>query len=389
MKYRRFGRTDYDVSVITCGGMRYQQSWKGSDPVSDENQENLEKCIFKAVDVGINHIETARGYGTSELQLGKILPKLPRDEIYVQTKVGPSADTGKFKAAFEKSLSLLNMDYLEIFSFHGINNEEALEDALSCYETHVKKWKEEGRVRDVGFSTHGDHRIITKALKTGIFDHVNLHWYYINQENWPAVEEAKRQDAGVFIISPNDKGGLLYKPSDKLVELCAPLHPMAFNGLFCLSKPEVHTLSCGVQRPEDFDVHIEMVEMMDRTEELLPPVIQRLEEAMAESLGDEWAQNWSENLPRWDETPGEINVAVILRLRNLALAYDMIEDGKMRYNMLGNGGTWFPGNQSANLDSEAIAAAVSRSPFADKIPEALAEAHTLLKGEEKKRLQVD
>ena len=66
MKYRRFGRTEYQMPVISCGGMRYQESWKTGDPVSDENQQNLEACIFKALDLGINHIETARGYGTSE-----------------------------------------------------------------------------------------------------------------------------------------------------------------------------------------------------------------------------------------------------------------------------------------------------------------------------------
>lgn len=389
MKYRRFGRTDYDISVISCGGMRYQESWKGDDPVSDANQENLEKCIYHAIDMGVNHIETARGYGTSEYQLGKVLPKLPRDEIYVQTKVGPTEDPDKFKENFEKSMSLLNMDYLDIFSFHGINNNTTLNWALNCYEKHVKQWKAEGRVRDVGFSTHGDYRIINKALQTGLFDHVNLHWYYINQENWPAIEEAKRQDAGVFIISPNDKGGLLYKPTDKLVELTAPLHPMIFNGLFCLSKPDVHTLSCGVTKPEDFDIHMEMVELMDQTEELLPPIIKRLEEALTESFGEEWARNWDQNLPKWDETPDRLNIPVILRLRNLAIAYDMVEYGKMRYNMLGNAGAWFPGSKADSFDSEAIAELVKQSPFADQIPGALTEAHALLKGEEKKRLQVD
>ena len=387
MQYRRFGRTGYDISVISCGGMRYQESWKGEDPVSEANQANLEQCIYTAIDHGVNHIETARGYGTSEYQLGKVLPKLPRKEIYVQTKVGPSADTDKFKAAFDKSMSLLNMDYLDIFSFHGINNEETLEWTLKCYETHVKQWKEEGRVRDIGFSTHGDYRIITKALATGLFDHVNLHWYYINQENWPAIEEAKRQDSGVFIISPNDKGGLLYKPSPKLLELTAPLHPMVFNGLFCLSKPEVHTLSCGVARPEDFDTHMEMVKLLDQSADLLPPILKRLEDAMADSLGQEWAETWNENLPHWDETPGEVNMPVILRMRNLALAFDMVEYGKMRYNMLGNADHWFPGNKSGDLDETAIAAAVKKSPHAEKIPGALAEAHALLKGEEKKRLQ--
>jgi len=72
MEYRRFGRTDFQIPVISCGGMRYQESWKDDDPVSDESQKNLEACIRKALDLGINHIETARGYGTSEYQLGKI-----------------------------------------------------------------------------------------------------------------------------------------------------------------------------------------------------------------------------------------------------------------------------------------------------------------------------
>lgn len=389
MQYRRFGRTEYQISVISCGGMRYQQSWKSGDPVSEENQKNLEACIYRAFELGVNHVETARGYGTSEFQLGKVLPKLPRNEIYVQTKVGPMHDTDKFAATFEKSMELLNMDFIDIFSFHGINNEDTLEAALKCYESHVKQWHQEGRVRDVGFSTHGDKRIITKALATGIFDHVNLHWYYINQENWPAIEEAKRQDSGVFIISPNDKGGLLYKPSDKLKELCAPLHPMVFNGLFCLSKPEVHTLSCGVARPEDFDEHVEMVNLLDQTEDLLPPILERLESAMRDTLGDEWVDTWDQEIPYWDQTPGEVNIPVILRMRNLALAFDMVEYGKMRYNMLGNGDHWFPGNKATKATPEEIASVVGKSPHSAAIPGALKEAHALLAGEEKKRLQQD
>ena len=42
---------------------------------------------------------------------------------------------------------------------------------------------------------------------------------------------------GVFIISPNDKGGKLYEPPPKLTELCAPLTPMQFNDLYCLARP--------------------------------------------------------------------------------------------------------------------------------------------------------
>ncbi|MCF6287026.1 MAG: aldo/keto reductase, partial [Candidatus Hydrogenedentes bacterium] len=252
MQYRRFGKTELQIPVISCGGMRYQQSWKDTetDLVTEDNQRNMEACINRSVELGINHIETARGYGTSEYQLGKILPTFKREEIIVQTKVGPSDDVDKFVADFEMSMGLLQLDYVDIFSFHGINTDQCLENTKKCMDTALQ-WKKEGRIRDIGFSTHGPCDILVKAIETDLFEHINLHWYYVQQNNWSAVEAATARDMGVFIISPNDKGGLLYKPSDKLMELCAPLHPMAFNDLFCLARPEVHTLSCGVSRPED------------------------------------------------------------------------------------------------------------------------------------------
>src|ERR1019366_8473002 len=89
MRYRRFGRTELQMPVISCGGMRYQYKWQDVPPneVPADSQSNLEANVHRALELGINHIETARGYGTSELQLGAVLPSLPRDGIIVQTKV--------------------------------------------------------------------------------------------------------------------------------------------------------------------------------------------------------------------------------------------------------------------------------------------------------------
>ena len=82
MKYRRFGRTELPMPVLSCGGMRYQQAWKDLEPADVEKagQENLEATIHRALELGINHIETARGYGSSEMQLGWLLPRLPREK---------------------------------------------------------------------------------------------------------------------------------------------------------------------------------------------------------------------------------------------------------------------------------------------------------------------
>ena len=88
---RRFGRTEVEIPVLTCGGMRYQQSWNDMDAqfIDPVGQENIEAVIHQALDYGINHIETARGYGTSEMQLGWVLPKIDRDELLIQTKIHP------------------------------------------------------------------------------------------------------------------------------------------------------------------------------------------------------------------------------------------------------------------------------------------------------------
>jgi predicted aldo/keto reductase-like oxidoreductase len=390
MLYRRFGRTELQMPVFSCGGMRYQFKWQDVPPseIPRDNQENLEATIRRSIEVGINHIETARFYGTSEMQLGQLLPKFNREKLIVQTKVPPFADAKQFLETFETSLKNLQLDYVDLLGIHGINNQELLDYCIrpgGCLDV-AKKLQAQGRVRFIGFSTHGSTESIIQTINTNQFDYVNLHWYYINQNNWAAIEAATRHDMGVFIISPSDKGGKLYNPPPKLVELCAPLSPMVFNDLFCLSHSQVHTLSLGASKPTDFDEHLKTLELLDNASEILPPILARLEQAAIEVLGEEWVKTWRLGLPNYTETPGNVNIPMILWLRNLALAYDMVEYGKMRYNLLGNGSHWFPGAKADNVENLDLRAYLRDSPHAEKIPQFLAETHQLLGGGEVKRL---
>jgi len=120
------------MPVFSCGGMRYQHSWNDVKPdeIPAEGQANLEATIRRALELGINHIETARGYGSSEMQLGRILPTLPREELIVQTKVSPRETAAEFVETFETSLAMLKLDYIDLFSLHGINTPELLEWSL-------------------------------------------------------------------------------------------------------------------------------------------------------------------------------------------------------------------------------------------------------------------
>ena len=390
MKYRRFGKTDLEMPVFSCGGMRYQHKWSDIEwsEVPDEGQKNLQATIHRSVELGINHIETARGYGSSEMQLGPVLKQFPREGLIVQTKVAPFASPKEFLDTFNTSMDYLQLDHVELLSLHGINNQELLDWSLSkdgCLAA-ARQLQKEGRCRHVGFSTHATTDIILKAIESDGFDYVNLHWYFVNDLNWPAVEAAAARDMGVFIISPNDKGGKLYAPPPKLTGLCAPLHPMQFNALYCLNRPEVHTLSCGAAQPSDFDCHLEALEHYDNIGPTIKEIEQRLRLEMDTVLGADWCARWPEGLPHYVDVPGKVNISEILRLWTYAKSLDLVDWGKMRYNLLGQADHWFPGEHVAKLDMEATKGVLSNSPFADRIPGILQEAHSMLLDQEQKRL---
>lgn len=395
MIYRRFGRTELQMPVFSCGGMRYQMSWQDIplSEVSDENQANLEATIHRSVEIGVNHIETARGYGSSERQLGLVLPQFPRDEIIVQTKIVPQADSEQFLKEFNESLERLQLDYVDLLGLHGINTHRELWYAVrpgGCLQV-ARELQKQGKLRHVGFSTHGQTDVICDTLRwdrDGGFDYVNLHYYYIFQSHREAIEIAKANDQGVFIISPADKGGMLYKPPQKLVDLCAPLHPIVFNCLWCLRDERIHTLSLGASKPSDFDIQLDTFAHMDSVEALLPPIELKLEAAMHEAVGAEVAAMPGGDLPPIEDLPGHLAIATMIWLRNLALGWDMKEYGKMRYQLLGNAGHWFMGRNAGDIDlfAEAVSKLGAKHPLGDQLVDSLRETHEMLYEAPKKRL---
>ncbi len=142
----------------------------------------------------------------------------------------------------------------------------------------------------------------------------------------------------------------------------------------------------GVAKPEDFDEHLKTLDLLDQADSLLPPILERLEQEAITRLGENWVKTWHVGLPTPDETPGKLNIPVILWLRNLAIAYDMVDFAKMRYNLLGQADHWFPGARAEQIDREALRPYLKDSPHADKIPDFLVETHQLLAGQAVKRL---
>lgn len=374
MQYRRFGRTNRALSVITLGGMRYRNGW--SSPRHEVPRGMLDECrdsVTRAFDLGINHIETAYGYGKSEHCYGIVLDelKIPRDRYFFMTKGAPMTGEEMHRMV-ESQLEALRMDHIDLYAWHGINS-QALYAAAVAKNGPVevlKRYQEQGVIGAVGFSTHGDLPIICQAIATDLFDFVNLHYYYFYQRNWGAILLAQARDMGVFIISPNDKGGQLFNAPPLLRDLTAPLTPIQFNARFCLRSPSVQTLSFGMHQPHHFDemrgVLPASVPLARQDLEILTKLDQRLRvDPLSQYEGFDLAGD-----------PSGINIAEVLRFRRMLKCYDMREFGQFRYNMFSPGSDWFGGEFAtaenlAKLDQ-------SRVPPGIPLKEMLAETHEAL-----------
>ncbi len=388
MIYRRFGKTGIDMPVLSFGCMRSMHSWKMTEDseIPDDSQLKLDKIVNTALAHGINHIETAHGYGSSEQQLGRILATIARNDFILQSKAGPSEDPQEFVDKVKLSMSRLGVDRMDLLALHGINDHRSLWQCCrknGCLAA-ARKLQDQGLVDHVGFSGHGPTDVILKALshsEDGGFDFCNIHWYYIFDANREAIDFAAAHDVGIFIISPSDKGGHLHSPSATLQKLCAPLSPMLFNDLYCLNKKGVCTISVGASEPHHFDEHLKVLPFLKTGDQAaLFAVESRLRKKMAEVTGYERPDHFWHSFPDWDEAPGNVNIKMTLWLANLYRAWDLKSYTEERYAMLNRGSSWVQGNdgaRAAELDFSETRRPDEHSE--EQLKKMLLEAHQLLK----------
>lgn len=372
MEYRTFGKTGKKLSVITLGGMRYVHGW--DDPRNEIPEDTLQQCkevTELAFQNGINHIETAFGYKKSETTYGIVLNdilKKDRSSYFLMTK-GDAKTAHEMRTLVERQMKDLKTDYFDFYAWHGINNKEQADIALAKNGPveELLKLKEEGIIKHVGFSTHAPLDIIIRSIETEMFEFVNLHYYYFFQRNYGAVALAQSKNMGVFIISPNDKGGRLYEPSDKLKQLTAPASPIQWNARFCLQDPAIQTLSFGMTEKSHFDemngIFPTAVPLNEKDREILVKMDQQL-------LTDPYSYYLGYDL---QNDPSGLNIPEILRLRRMWKCYDLKTFASKRYNMFEPTHHWFPGEYGTEEHIDKID--MTKVPVNIPLKEIISEVH--------------
>jgi len=369
------------MPIVSLGCMRFQKSWnrpkpvvQSMDDVDDECQDNLVRIIRYAHQLGVNHIETALGYGCSELQIGAALKTLfdsreiKREDLIIQTKGGISKSTTKeqYRTTILEQLDRLGLDYVDLFSVHGANTQDHWHwlyqnpSGENLIEV-LRELKADGKVRHFGFSTHAPACVTRKLILEGDFDYLNLHHHFCGDYtasgdgetagNLENVRLANEKDLGVFIISPYDKGGRLYAPSNLLRDLTLPeFEPVEYGSMWLWhhgrlheDKSQPHTIVCGAARPSDLDQGMCAALRSQNPEAIksVDVVASRLKSAMEKSLGDDFARTWHLGLPNCSDSVQGTQMGNIVWLSNLIKSFGMLDFARDRYATLtGNLAKW-------------------------------------------------
>jgi aryl-alcohol dehydrogenase-like predicted oxidoreductase len=293
MEYRRFGRTNWNISEIGYG-MWGLAGWTGTD-VSEVNQ-----ALELSVGLGCNFFDTAWGYGAgkSEQILGQLLKRHSSRKLYAATKIPPknfkwpSRADYKLEDCFpaahiveytEKSLRNLAVDCIDLQQFHvwedGWSNHDEWKKA-------IEKLKKDGKIRYIGISVNRwEPDNVLETIKTGLIDTVQVIYNIFDQNPEDHLFPlCKKYDVGVIARVPFDEGtltGTLTKetvfPKDdwrstyfvpenlnSSVDHAEALKPLIPSGMtmpemalrFILSNNDVHTIIPGMRKIRNVEANI-------------------------------------------------------------------------------------------------------------------------------------
>lgn len=162
--------------------------------------ENAAQCLQTAIDLGINYIDTATDYGDSEEKIGQALKKLDRNKLVIATK-SPPKDVQHLEKCIDQSLKRLQIDEIDLYQFHCINNEEVLKRAIDLLPV-LEKAKAKGKIRHIGATVHGVE-FINKVLEMDVFETIMIALNFIVTEAADvALPNARKKDIGVIAMKP-------------------------------------------------------------------------------------------------------------------------------------------------------------------------------------------
>ena len=218
MQYRNNNGKN-DLSVLGFGCMRFKKKGNSFD------MEEVEREIMYAIEQGVNYFDTAYVYSGSEEALGTILQKNGvREKIKIATKLPHYLMKTRedMEKKFAEQLKRLKTDYIDFYLMHMLPDKETWERLIN---TGALEWleglKKEGKIRNLGFSYHGNTDTFIEVLNAYDWDFCQVQYNYMDENSQAGrrgVEAAAQKGIPVIIMEPLRGGRLVNDLPRKAVE---------------------------------------------------------------------------------------------------------------------------------------------------------------------------
>ncbi len=269
MKKIAFGNTELQVSRIGLGGYPFSgvnraRDW---DPYSATGRLTVLATIHRALDLGINYIDTAPGYGDghSERLIGEVM-RTRRDECVLATKVGwKGLDRVAVKESVRGSLERLGTSFVDVAQFHGgmYSEEDYTHIVHGGPLEALRELRQSGEIRFIGLTAE-EPWTARPFLASGEFQVVQLAYNLIYQSAaLHALDEARQRGIGVVTMRTMTSGIL-----QRILQSLAPEWPQARDPYevcldFVLSDPRVHVALVGMRWPEEVEHNVRLIEAFE------------------------------------------------------------------------------------------------------------------------------
>lgn len=287
----KLGRTEFKVKRIGFGGMT----------IPEVSREEAIETINKALDLGVNFIDTARAYGDSEEKIGYVM-KNRKEECYLSSR-SLRRDYKGMKQDIEKSLKTLNTEYIDLYEPHDVSTAVAYERLLSENGAlkALKEAKSEGKIRCIGFTSH-NWELIKKLIQTDEFDAALVVYNVADRNAEKIIPLAKEHNVGLFVMKVFGNSKLLEmtpigEKRKLTVEECLR---------FALSNKNFPLILTGAKSPEEIEENVSIAKSyIPLTDE---------EEKNLKEFGDKLGHGYCYGCNYCMPCPQEIDIPKIMQL---------------------------------------------------------------------------
>lgn len=346
MKYRKFGKHDFEVSLLGFGAMRLPIIGKDESKIDEDKAIEM---IRYAIDHGVNYVDTAYPYhhGNSEYLVGKALKDGYREKVKLATKnpVWLVEKHEDFERYLDEQLKKLDVDHVDMYLLHALikdrwekikslNVFKFLEDAVA-----------KGKVKYVGFSFHDERPVFMDIVDSYNWDfcQIQLNYRDVNyQAGVEGLKHAASKGLAVVIMEPL-KGGKLARVPRKVQEIFNASgknwSPVEWSFRWLANFPEVTTILSGMSTLEQVKENVEIMSRLEPnslTDEEIK-VIEQVQRAF-DSLAVIDCTGCGYCMP----CPNGVDIPRNFAIYNEAFMYEDLEGSRRVYNI------FFPEENRAN-----------------------------------------